>query len=314
MKKIVLFICFNSTLICTKAQIKTGILNTEHKKELAGKVKSCTTTEYIITKSNNSSKKIIWSRINVQFDIKDNIIEESKINENNNLLSKVICKYDTLTNNLIEENTIYPEIYNNIKIEKTYSKSNKLVKERKYKADTILQEEIFYQYNDLGLLEEKSSKRGKININKTIYTYNNQNILIEEVSFDGFGKKINSVNYSYDNNKNLTLHELHNGEGRLKSSDNWKYDRNKNIIQEEIITEDNNKNDIFNKNKIIFYKYDDKNNLVETCSGKPNSGLPQKCDVYKYEEIDKTGNWHLKNTIKNNKIYKITEREIEYYQ
>ena len=268
MKKILLLICLNSIYLCAIAQNKNGFQKTEHIKELAGKVKSCTTTEYIVTRTKNASKKTVWSKINVQYNTKCKLIEESKINENNSLISKVIYKFDTLNNNLVEENTVYPEIYDNIKIEKTYSNSNKLIKEKKYKADTILQEEVIYKYNDIGLLEEKSSKRGKININKTTYTYNTQNILIEEVSFDGFGKKINSVNYSYDNHGNLSIYELFNNEGKLKSKYNWKYDKNNNIIEEERSMEDNNKNEIFNKNKLIYYKYDDKNNLIETCSGK----------------------------------------------
>jgi hypothetical protein len=84
-----------------------------------------------------------------------------------------------------------------------------------------------------------------------------------------------------------------------------KYDEKANMI------EMNDSSSRENVPTITKYKYDKSGNVIEENST-GSYGLSIQM-TYKYDKLDKVGNWLRKVSFNNNNASSLTEREIEYY-
>jgi len=242
--------------------------------------------------------------------------------------------YDAIdTLNQLVKGKIIDDIYGFVLIK--YNYNGKWIEYRSFNPDGS------NRWAELPILDEKDnmierydytySNSDSILFRKYINHFDSRDNLVESVRFNTNDSIIEKYIYKYNVNRNVV--ETLN----LKSSDslNWSvvssYDKKNNLIEETQ----------FNANKILnemsTYKYDDKGNMIEKCvygndrnlESRTTYSYNEKRDLtevffynmdgrlekkstyeYKYDFKD---NWIEKVDYINEKVMKITEREIEYY-
>lgn len=201
-------------------------------------------------------------------------VTEIKVSEHDSIVT--IYDYD-VKGNMAEENLLGPEFrWKNI-----YDGKNRLL------VDT------FYRNGNL--------------LDYTIYTYtkNSQNEM-RQYHPDGTIKLKVKFTYKYDEKGNQIEKNGYNAIGKLSKRTTFKYDNKGNQIETNMYMEDGK----------LFYKV---NNFYDSI-GKVYETITYQLDIskdknvtYKYENIDKSGNWLRRTTFEDGKPIEIEERKIDYY-
>ena len=112
--------------------------------------------------------------------------------------------------------------------------------------------------------------------------------------------------FKYDDDGNRIEGTIYDEEGELAAKLKNKYDDDGNMIEEKQ----------YDKEGELTYKweyeYDDDGNPIEEKHTDYLSDTKEKT-TYEYEEYDKKGNWTKRIWYRDDKPYRIEEREIEYY-
>jgi antitoxin component YwqK of YwqJK toxin-antitoxin module len=168
-------------------------------------------------------------------------------------------------------------------------------------------------YNPDGRLSSKSTYKYDLKGNKTeLFTYNSNGSLISKETF------------KYDTKGNKKEVYSFNSDGSLSSKGTYKYDYKGRMIEMNGSSKDS-------------YKYDETGNMIEHKAYESNGNLLSKYIIkndvkgrmieqrnfnsitgkwkftYKYEGIDKQGNWTKQTVLNDGMPTDIFERVIEYY-
>ncbi len=163
-----------------------------------------------------------------------------------------------------------------------------------------------YTYDNSGNKIEYIYYESGVVVSKTQYKYDEKNNNIAAVAFKSNGEKGTRYTYKYDSFNNKTEAVQYNSSGELVSTITYDYNSEKDEYTYISYLPDNEIEWIrkykldSNGNKIVEYKYNDKNELRDKWTW-----------VYTY---DSKNNW-IKQTEYNedNKVSKIVERKIVYY-
>ncbi len=317
MKEITFLILLICNFIFSNAQTNYTVNETHNTKSygLKGNPKQLIEKGYVCKKDNTKVLDYIQTQ---QFDINGNATFVKYFSKNNSYTQYTYYKYNK-TNNPIEEIIIGPNgkmFYKELNI---YNELGKIIEKIRYNNDSVRYLQYMYIYDSIGFLTKINSKFENRTIKEYGFEYDTINHTTLQITYNPNRKKYNKELFRYDNKDNLINWQYIHDTVLLTIIHNYKYDIYNNLIFEEYIRPENAENlsdenyNKFTKHECITYKYDSSNNLIMSNTTYPESGNKEKNrSIYKYYKIDKAHNWHLKNTLSNNGIYK-TVREIEYY-
>ncbi len=190
----------------------------------------------------------------------------------------------------------------------TYNKSGNQVEEKMNYYDGVNWDWVLSsKYNDKGYkIEDKKTCVNNTGSDKFTtymkdanwkrsYVYNNKGEVIDPGSASKYDAKGNMVENIYGDE---------DGEHKFT----WKYDNSGNVTQENEYMAD----DTIPSSKCI-YTYDSIGNNIEKDEYTSDGRLNRKW-LYKYEDLDKEGNWLKQTEYFNDNIYTVRKRAIEYYQ
>ena len=303
-------------------------------KNLNGEIKILSVFEYSVNNDSTKGEQILSSsNFTYVFDKEKRIIEEWGYRDSKQIVSKTFILYSEKGKKIdsylsFNENG---EIrfgewfeYNNDGIQLSLkTKSDNVIKEEKYDIkevngiklhynkwsvdkyiDNVLVEEshqngiiIKYSYYPSGqLLSKETFEDGKI---ITIEVFNNNGYLIEIQHYEW--KKSTLVEKSVTKYKyclnNLKIEEIITEESNNKSTE---------FVKTYIYTQERLSEVIQNGELIVKCHYNDYGDLIEQTF----LGTKEK---FEYLEYDAKLNWIKRNMYINGKLYKISEREIEYF-
>ena len=124
------------------------------------------------------------------------------------------------------------------------------------------------------------------------------------VRYESLGAEEKHMFYNQDGN--LTEIISCNANGELCRRNKYQYDENRNLTQETFYNEDG---EIDAKDK---YQYDENGNIAEQTSYHSDGKIDSK--TKRQYEYDNLKNWIVKIDYEDDKIIRISEREIEYYE
>jgi hypothetical protein len=184
----------------------------------------------------------------------------------------------------------------------------KSVTELEYNADKdTLRWKITYKYDEKGNLAgfETYSSSGNL-FSRSECTYNDSGKLIDQKRYKADGSLFDVTTFSYDEKGNKLEEHDYDAAGKEFQKISYRNDMKGNPITR----------DSYNEFGALFLKcnnkFDAKGNEIETKEYDSHHGLRFKT-TYEYGHYDSQGNWQKKSTYKNDDIFSITEREIEYY-
>lgn len=253
--------------------------------ELKGKVKSCTTYNYVIPGSvdtknklwNAQPKKLLKNTITL-YNPSGKVVEESNY-FGNEFMDKHIFKYDS-EGNLIEDVQYNENGISSLKSCFKYNSRGDKIEVEYYKENGILDSKRKYKYDSLGnLIEDILYNENGVMIRKSAYKYDMKGNIVEEINFDR--DIINKLSKEYVV-KNINPN---NFQHMLTTKISYKYDARGNKTEESTFFPP----DSFS-NKLV-YKYNLKGNPIE--------------DIF----YDSKGIVNWKRTYK----YDSKGREIEYF-
>lgn len=172
----------------------------------------------------------------------------------------------------------------------------------KKKAEKI----VIYTFNEYGNLKDITSYSPTgVEVEKMTYEYgenNKRDIIITTVK----GKPVFQDSAFYDKDSNIAVLKRYNMEDSLQRIDFFTYNRNGNVME---MSRYDRSNILIIKNT---FQYNDDGEMigVSTFYNKENETHSY---VFKFEDRDNKGNWIRRISKKNELIFQIMERRIEYY-
>ncbi len=246
-----------------------------------------------------------------------------------NINSITVFEYSATEENgtIIRGNLDRKVVYN-------YDIKENLIKQINYELGHNIEYKFSFIYDESEKMTEENFSYGDDIIrHRIIYTYNTAGYLTGENFYGVNGSLLFRYEYTNDEKGNQTVSDYYNSEGKLSSRTTYNYDAKNNMIEMKYYNPatflswrktftynsmgKQTKEFIFDtfaetwSNKII-YEYDEKGNLTEQGHYGSDDIIGEKL-TYKYLEFDKAGNWTIRNEYRNDLIFKISEREIEYF-
>jgi len=266
-----------------------------------------------IEKNNYNSKGELRSKETYKYDNKGNEIEENWYNSEGELEDKVVYKYDSSANKIEESgynskgelegkvvyiydnrgNKIEENWYNSegeLRSKETYKYDNKgnEIEHRVYNSDNTLSSEWTYKYDEKGNKREAQGK-GYYSFGKLRYNY-----------FDKYDERGNTIL-----SEKTDIKEAPENIGLISNPFNWK---EKEVHYVYYDTKTNKKSYVYDKNNNITEEFSYTGHLL-------GSKIMDEVELKSNHtyQFDNKGNWVVKTSIEKNKVWSITEREIEYY-
>jgi hypothetical protein len=215
-----------------------------------------------------------------------------------------------------------------------YDIKGNLIKQINYQLAHNIEYKFNFIYDESGKMTEENFSYGDDIIrHRTIYFYDSAGYLTSENFYGVNGGLLHRYEYTNDEKGNQTVSDYYNSEGKLSSRTSFSYDAKNNMIEmkyhspatflswRKTFTYNSmgkqTKEFIYDtyattwSNKIM-YEYYEKGNLTEQGHYGSDDIIGEKL-TNKYLEFDNAGNWTIRNEYRNDIIFKISEREIEYY-
>lgn len=167
------------------------------------------------------------------------------------------------------------------------------------KENGSIEEKVTFKYSDKeNKIEENDYDSIGNLLRKEIYIYYTNENKIQEWEYDSNGNLNGRFTYKYDDKGNVFEFYSYKDNGALNWKNTYRYDDKGYKIEENL-----------DSDKYTFMN-DDKGNEIETKLFKSDGRITKYTFKYSY---DKKSNWIKKITYKDDKLYLITEREIEYF-
>lgn len=237
-------------ILCSCSSIKIKEIKDDYTQPLIGKVKSINATiyEYRIAKNDTT----FWTKTDLmEFDTNNNLIKETKINED----EKIEFNYQ-YTNGLLTEMTS-PYDKNNYKTIFIYDNNKNCVEEKAFNENKTFHavNRIFDEFNNP--IEEKRSFFGKMSHStKTTYDYK-QKIILNEKSMDTLLTGTMKTKMNFDK-KGYIIRKETLKENSPNNFEEYKIDKAGNLIQKITHYSDGTIKEIFSYQNT----YDKKGNII----------------------------------------------------
>ncbi|HUM50798.1 MAG TPA: hypothetical protein PK431_03245 [Chitinophagales bacterium] len=246
----------------------------------------------------------------IEYDEKENEIENTKYNSDGSIGNKTISKYDNSGNKTEEydydsDGNLYSKTITK------YDKNGKEIESNIYDSDDNIESKSINKYDEKGnKIENYYYNNGSL-VSKEICKYDNRGNIIESDKYlssnelFGLDKRHIKYMYKYDTkNRKIEYNSIsYKSDGSIdeQNIEKYKYDDKENIIEEYELTNYNIKESEAHKYTQSFLDIVKENN--------------NKIFITKYKyTFDKYGNWITKIQFKNDFPKIITERQIEYYK
>lgn len=259
--------------------------NDLQKDALKGQVKSTTETVYNIV---DGQKGGIYSKNITIYNAGGNRLEKVRYGSDGSLKSKYTYRYDDIGNQ-IEELYTLADGKQSSKINYTFNDKGQVIKSEHYGPNN--------EYFVYGVLD------------RTDITYNEQGKPIKIYNHSGDANwnrhVLKSSNLTYDAKGNMIAKIDTIDDGKQIEKFTYTYDDNGNMISSAEFMEDGT------PNGQETFKYDAQGNMIERNSF--NGDGSQYAHIVTTYQYDKTGNWLIKSSVKNDKLSLYSDMVIEYF-
>ena len=188
-----------------------------------------------------------------------------------------------------------------------YNEQNELYSEHNYDAEGGFSDKRNYSYDEkkrayeILLINSSDGLNGSV-----LLDYDDKENTVTESTYNARGKLLNKEVRKMDKNGLPIETKIYNGEKNLVNYRKETFDKNGLRTELTVLSPDE---DVLMK---IFFKYDDKDNLISQ-EGIDENGKAFLPTRFEYE-FDKQGNWTKRVEYINNKPTFVLERQFEYYE